>query len=199
MHSGYIDRILVCGQWFGRAWVVWAVSWVAMSNSRLYRWRPPEVTRGRQSMLRSWRRRTCLRLADKRCWYLLLHNLTGVFLGFAFRCFHVENVKCVVDWFIERYYVYRWESGGAQERRGVVYLRDNWAISEIPDLTRGEPVWGVLGFRERPAWIYNCVLTCVGHSGYRGWRPIREMLMYPGESRYKWLSSLSSGITALPG
>ena len=37
----------VCRQWFGRAWVVWAVSWVARSDSRLYRWRPPEVTRDR--------------------------------------------------------------------------------------------------------------------------------------------------------
>ena len=60
------------------------------------------------------------------------------------------------------------ESGGAQERRRVVYPRDNWAISEIPDLTRGEPGWGVLGGRESPAWIYNCVLTCVGHSGDHG-------------------------------
>ena len=25
--------------------VIWAVSWVAMSDSRLYRWRPPVVTR----------------------------------------------------------------------------------------------------------------------------------------------------------
>ena len=29
-----------------RASVVWAVSWVAMSDSRLYRWWPPEVARG---------------------------------------------------------------------------------------------------------------------------------------------------------
>ena len=36
-----------------RASVVWAVSWVAMSDSRLYRWWPPEVTRGGQSMLSS--------------------------------------------------------------------------------------------------------------------------------------------------
>ena len=43
----------VCRQWFGRAWVVWAVSWVAMSDSRLYRWQPPEVKRDSQSMLRS--------------------------------------------------------------------------------------------------------------------------------------------------
>ena len=43
----------VCRQWFGRAWVVWAVSWVAMSDYHLYRWRPPEVTRDSQSMLRS--------------------------------------------------------------------------------------------------------------------------------------------------
>ena len=50
----------VYGQWFGRAWVVRA----AMSDYRLYRWRPPEVTRDSHSMLHSWRR-TCLRLADK--------------------------------------------------------------------------------------------------------------------------------------
>ena len=31
----------VCRQWFG------VVSWVAMSDSRLYQWRLPEVTRGR--------------------------------------------------------------------------------------------------------------------------------------------------------
>ena len=35
----------------------------------------------------------------------------------------MENVKCVVD------------------------PRDKWAISEMPDLTRGEPGWGVLGVR----------------------------------------------------
>ena len=43
----------VYGQWFGRAWVVRAVSWVAMSDYRLCRWRPPEVTRDSHSMLRS--------------------------------------------------------------------------------------------------------------------------------------------------
>ena len=43
----------VCRQWFGRASVVWAVSWVGTSDSRLYRWRPPKLTRGSQSMLRS--------------------------------------------------------------------------------------------------------------------------------------------------
>ena len=76
VHSGCIYRMLVwiihetvCRQWFVRAWVVWAVSWVDISDSRLYRWRPPEVTRESQSMLRSWRRRTCLRLSDKRCSY----------------------------------------------------------------------------------------------------------------------------------
>ena len=35
-----------------RAPVVWTVSWIAMSDSRPYRWRPPEVTREGQSMLR---------------------------------------------------------------------------------------------------------------------------------------------------
>ena len=49
-------------QWCGRAWVV---SWVARSDSarsdsRPYRWRPPEVTRGDQSMLRPCREQTCL-------------------------------------------------------------------------------------------------------------------------------------------
>ena len=33
------------------------------------------------------------------------------------------------------------------ERRGVVDLREKWAISGIPDLTGGEPGWGVLGIR----------------------------------------------------
>ena len=40
---------LCCGR------VVWTVSWVAMSDSRPYRWGPPELTREGQSMLRSWR------------------------------------------------------------------------------------------------------------------------------------------------
>ena len=48
-----------------------------------------------------------------------------------------------------------------------MYPGDNWPISAIPDL-RGETGWGVLGVRESPALIYNCVLTCVGHSGNRG-------------------------------
>ena len=48
-----IIRKTVCRQWFGRAWVLWAVSWVSMSDSRLYRWRPPEVTQGSQSVMRS--------------------------------------------------------------------------------------------------------------------------------------------------
>ena len=53
-----------CGrQCCRRARVVWAVSWVAMSDSRLYRWRPPEVTRGSQSMLRSWMGQTCLSMS----------------------------------------------------------------------------------------------------------------------------------------
>ena len=42
-------------QCWRRARVVWAISWVAMSDSRPYRWRPPVVTRGSQSILRSWR------------------------------------------------------------------------------------------------------------------------------------------------
>ena len=46
-----------------------------------------------------------------------------------------------------------------------MYPRDKWAISEISDLTRGEPGWGVLGVWESPAWIYNCVLT----RGEPGW------------------------------
>ena len=63
--------------------------------------------------------------------------------GFVFWCelgiLHVEKVKCIVDSFTEIYYAYRGESGCAQERRGVVYPTDMWAISGIPDLTRGEP------------------------------------------------------------
>ena len=73
----------------------------------------------------------------------VLHNLTEVYLGFVFWCelgmLHVEKVKCIVDWFTESYNAYRGESGCAQERRGVVYQTDKWAISGIPDLTRGEP------------------------------------------------------------
>ena len=38
------------GQCCGSASVVWAVSWVAMSDSRLYRWRPPVVTRDSQAV-----------------------------------------------------------------------------------------------------------------------------------------------------
>ena len=50
----------------------------------------------------------------------------------------------------------------------LVYPREKWAISGIPDLITGDPSLGVLGVRESPAWIYNCVLTCVGQSGNRG-------------------------------
>ena len=49
----------------------------------------------------------------------------------------MEKVKCIV--FTESYYAYPGESGCAQEWRGVVYPRDKWVISGIPDLTRGEP------------------------------------------------------------
>ena len=50
----------VSRQCCGRARVVWTVSLVAMSDSRPYRWRPPEVTRESQFELGSCRRRTCL-------------------------------------------------------------------------------------------------------------------------------------------
>ena len=65
---------------------------------------------------------------------------------------------------MESYHVYQWESGGAQERRELVSPMEKWAISGVPDLTRGEFGWGVLGVRKSPAWIHNCDLTCVGHS-----------------------------------
>ena len=48
--------------------------------------------------------------------------------------------------------------GDAQERRWVVYPRDRWARSGIPDLTSGEPGLGVPGVRESPACTYNCIL-----------------------------------------
>ena len=99
-----------------------------------------------------------------------------MYLRLVFSCesevLHVENVKCVSNSYMESYYVYQWESGGAQERRELVYPKEKWAISGIPDLTRGELGWGVLGVRKSPAWIYNCDLTCVGHYGNCGWRPI---------------------------
>ena len=79
----------------------------------------------------------------------------------------MENVKCVPNSFYGKH-VYQWESGGAQERRKLVYPKEKWDISGIPDLTRGEFGWRVLGVRKSPAWTHNCDLTCVGHSGGRG-------------------------------
>ena len=72
-----------------------------------------------------------------------------------------------------------------EEWRGVVYPRDKWVISGIPDLTRGEPGLGVPGVRESPACLHNCILPCVGHYCNRGLPPIRGMLMFPGEPRWK--------------
>ena len=55
-----------------------------------------------------------------------------------------------------------------QELCGVMYPRDKWASSGIPDLTSGEPCLGVPTVRESPDCTYNCILTCVGYSGDRG-------------------------------
>ena len=71
-----------------RASVVWAVSWVAMRDSRLYRWRPPVVTRGSQAVYAKF-----LKGADVfehepiKCVDLgVLHNLTEVYLESVFLC-----------------------------------------------------------------------------------------------------------------
>ena len=58
----------VCRQCCGKAGIAMAVTSVARGDFRACRWRPPEVTRARQSMLRSWEERTCWAWAYKWCW-----------------------------------------------------------------------------------------------------------------------------------
>ena len=53
-------------------------------------------------------------------------------------------------------------AGAAQERHNLVYPREKWDISEVPDLSPvGESGWGAHGVRKSPAWIYNGDLICV--------------------------------------
>ena len=63
-----------------RASVVWAVSWVAMSDSRLYRWRPPVVTRGSQGVyVKFWKGTDVFAHEHIKCVDLgVLYNLTEV-------------------------------------------------------------------------------------------------------------------------
>ena len=176
----------------GRVRDAMTTSCVARGDSRAYRWRPREVTRARQSMLRSWEELTYWAWAYKWCWCAFLDvtrlkymwNLCNrcVLEGSMWRKWIIisADVKCILACIPVKV-----RMCAAAARFGEsVGIRGRFGRT---DQASWESGWGDPEVRVNPAWTYIYFLTSSGDSVNLGWRPVWEIPIFPGEPRWKWL------------